>query len=120
MPGPVQPIIPDRDGKVIHAIKIVQALAIVYVVFLAFFLKWLSPSFTSLFASILLGAALGVAYSFLHHRNKAQKEYLSSLVRIGSPAYPSFNALALRAFGLPLPPGMDSLYECWKHIWAAD
>lgn len=77
----MEPIIPDREGTVIHAIKVVQALAIVYVAFLALFVKWLSPSFLSLFASILLGVGLGIGYSFLHHKNKVDKKHLSDLVR---------------------------------------
>ena len=84
MPGPVKPVIPDRPGTVIHAIRIVQGLLIGYAVFLALFLKWLSPRPGPMAACILVGLPLGLGYSFLHHYNKARKERLAALVRPSS------------------------------------
>ena len=81
MPGPVKPVIPDRPGTVVHALKLVQALLVGYAVFLALFLKWLHPRPAPMALCILCGLALGLAYSFLHHANKARKERLAALVR---------------------------------------
>lgn len=80
MPGPVKPVIPDRPGKVVHALKLLQGVFIVYVVFLAIFVKWLKPGFLSLFSSILLGMGLGIGYSFLHHFYRKRQADLSALV----------------------------------------
>lgn len=80
-PGPVQPIIPDRPGTVIHVGKIFQALLLAYVIFLALFVKWLKPSFWSLTSSILLGAVLGLAYSAVQAWNKSRRDSLRNLVR---------------------------------------
>jgi hypothetical protein len=84
-PGPVQPVIPDRPGTVVHVAKIFQALMLVYVIFLALFVKWLKPSFWGLSSSILLGAVLGLAYSLWHAWNKKQREDIRGLVR--APLY---------------------------------
>ena len=79
-PGPVKPVIPDRPGKVVHALKLLQGICIVYVVFLAIFVKWLKPGFLSLFSSILLGVALGIGYSFLHQFYRKRQADLNALV----------------------------------------
>ncbi|BDA44378.1 Synaptotagmin-5 [Coccomyxa sp. Obi] len=82
VPGPVKPVIPDRPGKVVHALKLVQAAFIVYVVFLAIFVKWLKPGFLSLFSSILLGVGLGIGYSFLQHYYKKRQAELNALLNL--------------------------------------
>lgn len=81
-PGPVQPIIPDRPGTVIHVGKIFQALLLVYVVFLALFVKWLKPNVWNLWSSILLGLGIGLLYSLAHAWNKSQRASLKNLVRM--------------------------------------
>ncbi|CAL5218486.1 g172 [Coccomyxa viridis] len=81
-PGPVQPIIPDRPGTVIHVAKIFQALLLVYVLFLALFVKWLKPTFSNLSSSILLGAVIGILYSLVHAWNKRQRASLRNLLRL--------------------------------------
>ncbi len=82
VPGPVKPVIPDRPGKVVHALKVLQAAFVVYVVFLAIFVKWLKPGFLSLFSSILLGVGLGIGYSFLQNYYKKRQAELSALVSL--------------------------------------
>ena len=84
-PGPVTPIIPERPGHVVHALKLVQAALIAYVVFLALFVKWLHPRPGATAGAMLLGVALGLGYSFLHHANRARKERLAALVRPEHP-----------------------------------
>ena len=81
VPGPVQPVIPDRPGHVVHALRLLQGALVVYVAFLALFLKWLHPRPLPMAACMLVGLALGMGYSFLHHANKARKERLAALVR---------------------------------------
>lgn len=76
----MQPIIPDRPGTVIHVAKIFQALLLVYVLFLALFVKWLKPTFSNLSSSILLGAVIGIVYSLVHAWNKRQRHSLRNLV----------------------------------------
>ncbi len=76
----MQPIIPDRPGTVIHVAKVFQALLLVYVLFLALFVKWLKPTFSNLSTSILLGAVIGVLYSLVHAYNRSQRKSLRNLV----------------------------------------
>ena len=82
----MQPIIPDRPGTVIHVGNIFQALLLVYVVFLALFVKWLKPNFWSLWSSILLGVGIGLLYSLVHAWNKSQRASLKNLVRMSTYA----------------------------------
>ena len=89
VPGPVKPVIPDRPGTVVHALKVLQAACIIYVVFLALFIKWLQPKPFALFASILLGFGLGVGYSFLHAYYRARQTQLSSLVSFYNSKLPT-------------------------------
>ena len=43
-PGPAQPPpVPARAGRLVHAIYLVQAAALLYVIFLAVLIKWLRP-----------------------------------------------------------------------------
>lgn len=81
-PGPVKPVIPDREGTVIHVGKVFQALALVYVIFLALFVKWLKPEALSLTSSIVMGAVLGLAYSLVQAWNKSQRASLRNLVSL--------------------------------------
>lgn len=85
VPGPVKPVIPERPGTVVHALKVVQGACILYVVCLALFVKWLKPGALPLFGSILLGVALGIGYSFLHSLNRARQSELSKLVSSLTP-----------------------------------
>ena len=71
---------------------------LVYVIFLALFVKWLNPSFWGLSSSILLGAVLGLAYSFWHAWNKKQREDIRGLVRALPP--PIEPACELRILGM--------------------
>ncbi|EIE26093.1 hypothetical protein COCSUDRAFT_46488 [Coccomyxa subellipsoidea C-169] len=82
VPGPVKPVIPDRPGKVVHVLKLLQAACVVYVVFLALFIKWLKPQPLTLFSSILLGIALGIGYSFLHQYYRTRQNQLSELLNL--------------------------------------
>ena len=81
-PGPVKPIIPDREGTVIHVGKVFQALALAYVIFLALLVKWLKPDALSLTSSIVTGAVLGLAYSLVQAWNKRQRASLRNLVSL--------------------------------------
>lgn len=81
VPGAVRPVIPQRPGTVVHALKVLQALLVAYVAFLALFIKWLSPRPLPMLGTMLFGIVLGLGYSFLHHYNKARKERLAALVR---------------------------------------
>lgn len=81
-PGPVKPIIPDREGTVIHVGKVFQALALAYVIFLALLVKWLKPDALSLTSSIVTGAVLGLAYSLVQAWNKRQRSSLRNLVSL--------------------------------------
>jgi hypothetical protein len=56
-------------------------------------------------ACMLVGVALGMGYSFLHHANKARKERLAALVRI--PPLP----VCMTAFPARLPTSHDT----WLH-----
>ena len=78
----MKPIIPDREGTVIHVGKVFQALALIYVIFLALFVKWLKPDAWSLTSSIIMGAVLGLAYSLVQAWNKSQRASLRNLVSL--------------------------------------
>ena len=81
-PGPVKPIIPDREGTVIHVGKVFQALALAYVIVLALFVKWLKPDAWSLTSSIIMGAVLGLAYSLVQAWNRSRRASLRNLVSL--------------------------------------
>ncbi len=97
VPGPVKPVIPDRPGKVVHVLKLLQAACVVYVVFLALFIKWLEPQPLTLFSSILLGIALGIGYSFLHQYYRTRQNQLSELV---SPDFHQFHCVHAEEDGI--------------------
>lgn len=78
----MKPIIPDREGTVIHVGKVFQALALVYVIGLALFVKWLKPDAWSLTSSIIAGAVLGLVYSLVQAWNRSHRSSLRNLVSL--------------------------------------